>query len=261
MRRRLNNARVLVTGASSGIGRAVAVELARCGTQLLLTARRGDRLAALRDELTGPASSVDLVPGDLTQPEHRRELAAWIDREWGALDGLVNAAGAGAIGPFDQADPSRLRTLMEIDFFAPVELIRRCLPLLRKGRRPVIVNIVSVLGHRGVPLKSEYCAAKFALRGFSQSLRAELADHPIDVVVVSPSTTATEFFEVLHERRGPEPKWKGRAMSSAAVARATVRAMRRGRHEVILSAGGRTLVWLDRLAPSLADVVMARWGK
>src|SRR5204862_1887651 len=115
-------------------------------------------------------------------------------REFGGLDALVNNAGIGALGRFDQADEARLRQVMEVNFFAPAEFVREALPHLKAGNRPIVVNIGSVLGHRAVPEKSEYCASKFALHGFSDALRAELAPLGIDVLLVSPSTTTSEFF-------------------------------------------------------------------
>ncbi len=94
----------------------------------------------------------------------------------GQVDLLVNNAGVGAIGPFADASADRMRSVMEVNFFAPVELTRSLLPSLRRGRASVICNISSVLGHRAVPNKSEYCASKFALHGWSDALRAELAE-------------------------------------------------------------------------------------
>ena len=101
------------------------------------------------------------------------------------------------MGPFAGAGPDRLRRIMEVNFFAPVETIRAALPLLRYGRQPIVVNIGSVLGRCAVPDKSEYCASKFALHGFSDALRAELASEMVDVLLVSPSTTQSEFFDRL----------------------------------------------------------------
>jgi short-subunit dehydrogenase len=149
--------------------------------------------------------------------------------------------------------------MMEVNFFAPAELIREALPLLRSGSHSIIVNIGSVLGHRAVPEKSEYCASKFALHGFSDALRLELAAVGIDVLLVSPSTTRSEFFDVA---AGEASKPQGRfgAVSPEYVARRTVAAMAAGRREIILSAGGKILVWLDRLCPPLADWFIARWA-
>jgi len=130
---------------------------------------------------------------------------------------------------------------------------------LKGGNRPIIVNIGSVLGHRAMPEKSEYCASKFALHGLSDAVRAELAPLGIDVLVVSPSTTTSEFFDVA---AGQSTKLQGRfgAMPAETVARHAVAAIAAGRHEVILSLSGKLLVWLDRLCPPLADWLVARWS-
>lgn len=264
-RRTLNDKRVLVTGATSGIGAALAVALGREGCRLLLTGRRLDRLDALAESLRAQRVVVATVAGDLVDPAVRAALVDSAREQFGGLDALVNNAGLGAFGPFADADEARLRQVMEVNFFAPVELTRVCLPLLLAGDRPILVNLGSVLGLRAVPNKSEYCASKFALHGWSDSLRAELAVRGVDVLHVCPSTTKTEFFDrVLAaddvERPAPQRKPRG-VMTPEAVAVRIVRAMRRGDHEIVLSAGGKTLVWLDRLWPWLADRLVARFGQ
>jgi short-subunit dehydrogenase len=120
------------------------------------------------------------------------------------------------------------------------------------------VNICSVLGHRAVPLKSEYCASKFALHGFSDSLRAELVADGIDVILVSPSTTESEFFDRVIDDRSAQKRRSG--MSPARVASATMRAIEKRRHEVIVPFEGKALVLIDRFWPSLADRIVARFG-
>jgi len=194
-RRQLKGARILVTGASSGIGRALCVRLCQHGASVLATARREDRLQRLQTDCASLPGTLQIIAGDLTLDAHREGILQWVASQWGGLDVLVNNAGVGAIGRFDAAKQDRLRHVMEVDFFAPVELTRHCLPWLRKGNRPAILNVGSVLAHRAVPNKSEYCAAKFAMRGWSESLRVELAKEGIDVLMLSPSTTRSEFFE------------------------------------------------------------------
>lgn len=259
-RRQIRGARAIVTGASSGIGRELARELAREGARLLVTARREDRLRDLCRELQHTGAEARFVAGDVADRGLRQRLVDAAQSAWGALDILVNNAGIGGIGPFLQADESRLRRIMEVNFFAPAEMIRAAFPLLRQGRRPAIVNVGSVLGHRAVPRKSEYCASKFALHGFSDALRAELAPMGIHVLLVSPSTTQSEFLDHALEQppRPPAPAMRG--MPAGAVARLTIRALRRDSHEIILTPGGKLLVWLDRLCPSLMDRLVARFG-
>jgi short-subunit dehydrogenase len=148
---------------------------------------------------------------------------------------------------------------MEVNFFAAVELSRLAIPHLRHARDPAIVNISSILGRRGIPLMSEYCASKFALEGFSQSLRAELARDGIDVLVVAPGTTETEFHE--HAIATGEKSWpKQPGVPAADVAAATVRALRHRRREIIPNTRGRLLLLLQRLVPGLVDRWMQRYG-
>jgi short-subunit dehydrogenase len=237
----------------------LARELAQRGARLLITARRLDRLEALSADVARLGSRPVVVPGDVTDEEVRERIVASAKEQLGGLDLLVNNAGVGAHGPFAEATPERLRRIMEVNFFAPVELLRACLPLLQAGSRPMIVNVASVLAHRSVSNKSEYCASKFALHGFSDALRSELAAAGIDVLLVCPSTTDTEFSENVLEQRGTH-RSLGRAMPASRVARRTVRAMEQGRHELILSLGGKALVWLDRLLPTLANHLVARFS-
>jgi short-subunit dehydrogenase len=259
MKRDLTNRRAIVTGASSGIGRAVALELARHGVSLVVMARREDRLRKLAAEIAPLKTPVETVPGDIADPAVRQQAIDAARNKLGGLDILVNNAGVGAMGLFEDADPSRVRRIMEVNFFALVEMTRLALPLLKQGVWPIIVNVSSILGRRGTPHNSEYCASKFAVHGFSESIRAELSKRGIDVLVVSPGTTETEFFDRVLENT-TKPNWpKHRAVSAASVARRMVRAMELGRHEITPYLWGRVLCSLNRLSPRLVDWLMTRY--
>jgi short-subunit dehydrogenase len=258
-KREISGSRAIVTGASSGIGRALARELARQAADLVLLARREERLKALADEIGELGVHVETVAGDVTDTEVRRRAIDAAQTCFGGLDILVNNAGIGATGLFEHAHPERVRRVFEVNFFALVEMTRMALPLLKRGTNPIIVNVSSILGRRGVPHNSEYSASKFAVHGFSESLRAELAPDGIDVLVVSPGTTATEFFDSVIEKKS-EPAWPEHApVTPEHVAKATVRAIRKGSHEIIPYGWGRLLCWLNRLSPSLVDRLMARY--
>jgi short-subunit dehydrogenase len=259
MKRDLTNSRAIVTGASSGIGRAVALELAHAGAGVVVMARREDRLRQLAGEITSLGRPVEPVTGDIADPAVRQRAIDVARSKLGGLDILVNNAGVGAMGLFVDADPNRVRRVMETNFFALVEMTRLAVPLLRQGRAPIVVNVSSILGHRGVPYSSEYSASKFAVQGFSEAIRAEFTLLGIDVLVVSPGTTETEFFDRVIERTA-EPNWpKHKPISAAEVARQVVRAIRLGRHEIIPYHWGRVLCWLNRLSPRLVDRLMARY--
>lgn len=258
-KRSITGCRGILTGASSGIGRALATQLLRAGARLLVVARRQERLDELARELAAAPGQIEILTGDITQGEVRQ---AAIDRAiavFGGLDLLINNAGRGAAGRFAEAPADRLRQVMEVNFFAPAELTRLALPLLKVGNRPIVVNIGSVLGHRGIPGCAEYCASKFALQGLSESLRAEIASSGIDLLMVSPATTQTEFFEQAIDAP-PASGPMTRGVPPEVVARRTVAAIRRGRHEIVISPGGKLLVSMNRLFPRALDSILARYA-
>ncbi len=259
-RRNLKNARIIVTGASSGIGRALAIQLCQRGANVLATARRVERLNELRELCKSMPGVLTTLEGDLTSQQHRQKILEQATSQWNALDVLINNAGAGAIGRFDDASSDRLRRVMEIDFFAPVELTRLCLPLLERGRRPAILNIGSVLSHRAVPNKSEYCAAKFAMRGWAESLRVELAAQNIEVLMLSPSTTRSEFLDALVDTKADEKSKSVGSMLPERVAQLAISALVRSKREMVLSLGGKCLVWAGRLFPRLTDRILGRFA-
>jgi short-subunit dehydrogenase len=217
-------------------------------------------LEQLADEIRSAGGRAEVVAGDITETAIRRAALTRAQQTFGGLDILVNNAGRGAMGRFAEASPERMRQVFELNFFASAELIREALPLLQQGRQPIVVNIGSILGHRATPRNSEYCASKFALRGLTESLRAELAQLGIDMLLVSPGTTESEFYEHVINPTEKQPWPAQSAVPADKVAEAVVCAIRLGKREIIPSFRGRLLVWLNRLAPALVDRLMRRYG-
>lgn len=257
-----NSKLAVVTGASSGIGRCLCIRLAVEGCRVIAVARRGERLVDLHqeigDRLGGDGEPLLTVVGDLTEESTRAEIRSRVDSLGGRLDLLINNAGIGGIGPFEEATEARLRRIMEVNFFAPLELTRQLLPRLKASPDAVICNVCSVLGHRAVPDKSEYCASKFALHGWSDALRSELAATTVGVTLVSPSTTKSEFFDVLVESREGATSRSLGSWPADRVATAALSAIKRRRAEVILSVGGKLLVYADRLCPPLMNWLLRK---
>jgi len=262
-RRTLDGRVALVTGGSSGVGRAVALELARRGVHVLATARRADRLATLADE----AAARGLVPiaheaGDVTLPDVRRRLVDGAVERFGGLDILVAAAGSGAVGRFGDASPDTLRRIMEVDFLAPAELVRAALPTLLHSPDPAIVLVGSILGRHPLPMHAEYCAAKAALASLAGSLRLEFAAdgterRPIDVLLATLGPTESEFWNSLVAGRRAE--WsRGGALSAERTARIMVDALVRRRREVLPGWRAVGFSWAARLVPGLIDRALAR---
>lgn len=259
-RRQLTDRRALITGASSGIGAALTVELARAGVDCVLLARRPDRLAHVQQQITALGRRALAVAGDVTDPMVRRQALDVVQIEFGGLDILVNNAGIAAHGRFADADPGRLRPIMEVNFFAPVELIRESLPLLKAGSQPIVVNIGSILGRRGCPHKSEYSASKFALHGFSEAVRPEFARLGIDLLVVAAGPTATEHFDNLLEDLGELPWGNPPRCPPRQVAQQIVHAIERNKCEIVTGWRGWFWVVLNRISPRLVNRVMNRYG-
>jgi short-subunit dehydrogenase len=257
-RRQIAGSRALVSGASSGIGRAIALELGRHGADVVVMARREERLRQVAADIEAGGGRAEIVAGDVTD-ESVRDFALQRSRErFGGLDTLVNNAGIAATGRFEDASPDRLRRIFEVNFFAFVELTRAALPLLKEGRAPIVVNVGSILGHVAIPSLSEYCAAKFAVRGFTESLRAELAPRGIDVLLVSPATVETEIWDRMIEETG-KTSWRAkRGATPEFIARRTVQAMRRGRREILPGIPPKLVNLANRLCPSIVARVLER---
>lgn len=258
--RRLEGIRGVVTGASSGIGQAFVRALIPFRPQLLIVARREDRLAELSRH--GAEHGVQIIPFccDLNQPEAGKQIAEAARQTFDAIDLLVNNAGIGALGRFEDSPPEQLRQVMNVNLYSMVEVTYHLLPPLKNGRKPIIVNVSSILGHRGIPWRSYYCASKFAVQGFSEAIRAELSRHGIDVLVVSPGRTSTELFEGPLEKN-TKPAWPDpKPVSAEYVARQMLNAIRKGRHEIIPHPQGRLMVFFSRLAPRLMDWILQRYG-
>jgi len=251
-RRTLRGARVLLTGGSSGVGRALATALSRRGARVLATARRADRLAEL-----AALAPVETIAGDVTLPPFREALLRAAVERLGGVDVVVAAAGSGAIGAFADTDPATLRRVMEIDFFSPAELVRLTLPELRRGNDPAIVLVGSILGLHPLPLHADYCAAKAALHSLAGTLRAELDPAGIDVLLATLGPTASEFWENLLV--GDRPSWsRGRPLDAGATAEAIAKALERRRHAVYPGWSAKGFAIAARFFPRTLDRIIRR---
>jgi short-subunit dehydrogenase len=257
-RRQISGLRLLITGASQGIGKALTVAAARRGAKVLAVARNANLLDDLKHHLAHEGHPIETLVADVTVPQDRGRMVATAQEKFGGLDVLINNAGIGATGHFVEASPERLRRIMEVNFFGLTETTRAFLPLLRAGRTPAIVNISSIAGLRGIPARSEYSASKFAVEGFSEALRAELAKWNIDVLVVCPGLTQTNFSANMIERKALMQVDHMRGMSAEAVAEATLRALELGKTRTVLTFQGKLLAFVSRFLPRLADRIAAR---
>jgi short-subunit dehydrogenase len=257
MRRNIAGTRILITGASQGIGQALVRLAAQRGAKVVAAARQLDLLQDLADDLEASGTPITVVAADITKPEDRTKMVEACQTAYGGLDVLVNNAGIGATGHFAEASATRLRQIMEVNVFGLTETTRVCLPLLKAGTKPAIVNVSSIAGKRAIPARSEYSASKFAVQGFSQAIRAELAKDGIDVIVICPGLTKTNFSQNMIEQKARMPMDHLRGMSADAVAAATLRAIERGTPEVVLTWQANLMAVVSRFLPRLADWIAA----
>ena len=245
---RLAGATALVTGASSGIGRATAARLAREGARLVVTGRDPAALAAVAAD-TGALA----VPADLTAAGAAERVAA----EAGAVDLLVANAGIGWAGEFTEMAPVDAARLVQLDLLAPMLLTRLLLPGMVARGRGHLALVGSIASRVAVPRETVYSAAKAGLAAFADGLRGELAGRGVGVTVICPGVVATPFFE----RRGsPYARVWPRAIPPDRVAAALVRAVRTGRAEVFVPAWLRLPARLHGGWPALYRTLAARFG-
>jgi short-subunit dehydrogenase len=252
-RRDLKGMRLLVTGASQGIGKALAELAARRGARVLAAARSVDLLQELAEAVNKEGHTLIVVQADVTKPDDRQKMVAAAEQHFGGLDILINNAGIGATGHFADSKPEVLRAIMETNFFGATETTRAFLPLLRKGNKPAIVNISSILGKRALPARSLYSASKFAMEGWSQAIRAELSKDGIDVLVINPGLTQTNFTKNMLEQKAKYRMDHMRGMTSEQVATASLRAIEKGKNNLNLTLLGKLLLFFARFFPGLID--------
>jgi len=199
MRRRLMGRVVLLTGATRGIGRRVALALQPHGVKLAIVGRTADELESLAVELRKTGTEVAAFPCDLTDGVAREKLVADVVARFGGIDVLLYAAGVASFGEFASSTPEVLRKVMAINFFAPAELIRLCVPHLVKswqkgpdGWRPAVLLVASLCGRVGIPSLSEHSGSKHAIVGLCEALRCEFERNAIDVLLVLPGVVRSD---------------------------------------------------------------------
>jgi len=253
---RLRGSTVIVTGASSGIGRETARLFARAGSNVVLAARRRGLLDELAGEIEHCGGRCLAVPTDVT---HRQEVESMVTRaleEFGNLDILVNNAGLGLHAALAEGSTDNIRYIFEVNVFGALNCIQAVVPHMKQQGRGQIINVSSVAGKIAAPYEGAYAATKFALTAISDALRLELADFGITVITVYPGRTATAFpANVLKEMELPPAPGVAGRVPAVRVARAIVDAARCDRVEVYVTPFDRLAVGLKALSPRFID-----WG-
>ena len=256
MARPLNEQVVVLTGASSGIGRETAVELGRRGATVVLAARSEEELRAAADEVTAAGGRPLVVPTDVSDFARVEHLAQAAISHFGRIDTWVNNAAVSLYGTVEDAPVEEMERVIRSNLLGAVYGMKVAAPFLKRQGGGTIVNVSSVLGRLSVPLQAAYCASKHGMIGFADALRLELArdNSGVSVCTVLPSSVDTPFFQ--HARAylgGKAPQPLPPAYDVQSVADAIVTLCERPQRDVIVGGAGRLFVLLHAVAPSLLD--------
>lgn len=250
----LTGTNVVITGASSGIGRATAIEMARRGAHVVLAARRGEKLETVAAECRALGVRATAVIADVTKPEDCARLA----EAAGTIDVLVNNAGFAVFDSVAEAQTNDFRAMMDTNYFGTVNVTKAVLPSMLGRRRGTIVNVTSICGIMGFARMGGYCASKFAVIGFTEALRNEVIDRGVRVALVCPGTTESEFFVTADRSKMPGAEKLMPTLAPEKVARAVCNAAEDGRYRRILPLLAAVFMRLKELTPRLAHVLMRR---
>lgn len=257
----IHNRNVWITGASSGIGEALALAFAKAGARLVLSARREGRLDAVRDRCQALGVSARSLPMDLEDTDSLPDAAKRAGQLNGPIDILINNAGIGQSSLALDTEVAVSERIMRINYLGTVALTKAVLPTMLARREGQVVVVTSLLGKFGVKRRSSYSASKHALHGYFDSLRCELLESNVQVTLVCPGWVDTE----LESRalrgdgslRGPTNTGKD-GLSPTEFAGPALKAIRQGKPEVYIGGPEVRGVWAKRFAPSLLTRVLAR---
>ena len=250
-----------ITGASSGIGLAIARALSAAGAAVVLGARRMDRLVSAVDAIRAGGGAAEAVAMDVTSEPDVQRLVARACDAFGRLDIMLCNAGFGYYGTVEQTWPDVMRRMMDVNFFGTFLGARAALPRFRQQGSGHLIVISSIVGRRGIAQMSAYSATKAAQVGFAESLRTEFAGTPIHVSVVLPVSTETEFRHAMERDYGHRVRGRGPTQSAEAVAKAVVACVRRPVAEVYPHGKSRALTIVNALAPGFTDRLVRKYGR
>ncbi len=252
----MRNKIIVITGSSSGIGKACAVEFAKRGAKVVISARNQENLAAAENELKFIHENILAVPCDVSKEDDCRKLIIESVEKFGGIDVLVNNAGISMRAQFEETDLNVLKKVMDINFWGSVYCTKHALPylLISKGS---IVGISSIAGKKGLPARSGYCASKFALEGFLQSVRIENLKNGLHVLIACPGFTASNIRKTALDKsggaQGESPRNESAMMSADLVAEKIAHAVEKRKNNLVLTREGKLTVLLDKLFPSWVD--------
>ena len=249
-----SNKVVVITGASSGIGEASAVEFAKRKSSVVLVARRKENLDSVAKKLEKYGTEILACQCDVSKWQEVEQMSKTVLNKFGTIDILVNNAGFAIYGSVLELKVEEIESQMKTNYFGMVYCTKAFLPKMLEQKTGHIVNVASVAGSFGLPGIASYCASKFAMLGFSEGFYHELKGTGVGITVVSPIMVRTDFFD--HSSFKSIPKYSSTSLSSKTVAKAIVKASASPRLEIIVPPFVRGAVWLKHTIPYLINPIL-----
>jgi short-subunit dehydrogenase len=250
---------VVITGATSGIGRALAFEFGLRGSRILITGRNTEALSAVAHELQAKGVITRAVCADVANPDDNKRMAEEAVSVFGGIDVLINNAGISMRAIFEEVDPAVIKTVMDINFYGAVYATKYCLPEIMRSKGS-IVGISSIAGFRGLPGRTGYSASKFALNGFLESLRTELLGSGVHVLTACPGFTASNIRKrsLMQDgsSQGESPRAEEKMMTAEECAVHIYKATVKRKRTLILTFQGKLVVFLNKWLPSITDRIV-----
>lgn len=245
---------ILITGASSGIGKALAVQLLAQGARVALCARNIDKLKAGFNAFDN--NNLLLLKADVSVEADCKALVNSVLEKWGKIDSLINNAGISMRALFEDLDLSVIRELMDINFWGTVYMSKYALPHIMQ-QKGIIVGVSSIAGYRGLPARTGYSASKFAMQGFLEALRTEMLHTGVHVMWVCPGFTASNIRNTALSANGQAQKEtplnENKLMSAEECARRIITGMSARKRTLVMTRQGKLAVWLNKLMPGFVD--------
>ncbi len=250
---------VIITGATSGIGKACAFEYGKSGTKLLVSGRSAEKLNVLSKELTEAGIEHKTVVADVAVEADNKNIVDQSVAAFGKIDVLIVNAGISMRALFEDLDLEVFRKLMDTNFYSAVYITKYALPHLLQSKGS-IVAVSSINGHRGTPARTAYTASKFAMEGFYEALRTEVMKRGVHVLVVSPGFTGTNIrnsaLTANGSQQGESPRNEAKMMTAEAVAKAMLKATKARKRDLVLTFQGKLAVLLNKFIPGTLDNIV-----
>ncbi len=253
---RLKDKVVIITGASSGIGHALAEICLENNMKVVMAARRVEPMNHLAEKKEGYKERSVVVQADITKVEDCKNLINTAVKAFERIDILVNNAGISMRALFSELDSDVLRQVMDVNFWGAVHCTKYALPYLLASKGSV-AGVSSIAGYKGLPARTGYSASKFALNGFLETLRIENLKTGLHVLIACPGFTSSQIRLKALDRygnpQGESPRNENKMMSANAVAKHIMKAVIKRKHTLILTTEGKMLIWLNKFFPRLLD--------